>query len=94
MEGNKQEINQVIKICSMSDSGKESKGEKEGHVEIEGKSHSNKYTKEERREHHSRLCFFFFFGGLGKPVTNAGGRGTAKGEAMRLRVIEVVWRPM
>lgn len=61
MEGNKQEINQVIKICSMSDGGKESKGEKEGHVEIEGKSHSNKDTKEKRREHHSRLCFVFWW---------------------------------
>lgn len=59
--GGKQEINQVSKICSMSDVGKESKGEKEGHVETEGKSHLNKDTKEERREHHSRLCFIFWW---------------------------------
>lgn len=72
----------------MSDGGKESKGEKEEQVEIEGKSHSNKNRKEEWGEtsktKNQAEGFALFFGGLGKLVTNSGGRGTAKGKAMRL----------
>lgn len=53
-------------------------------METEGKSHLNKDTKE-GAERTSFQALFYFFGGLGKPTTNAGGRGTAKGKAMRLR---------
>lgn len=48
----------------MSDGDKESKGEKEEQVEIEGKSHLNKNRKEEWGEHQKQktkqralLCF-------------------------------------